>query len=313
LLSEERAKRSPSISTATLIVKQPQPVQSGKKRTLLDHLRKGLKSLPFLGLHLACLGVFITSVHTLDLVLCFALYFIRMFGITAGYHRYFSHKSYKTSRVFQFVLAWLGCSALQKGPLWWVAHHRDHHRYSDTEKDPHSPRTNSIWWSHIGWVLSTNYDTINWKLVKDWRRFPELRILNYLHWVPGILLGVLAYVIGGWSGLICGFVISTVILYHAVFSVNSLCHLFGWRRYETKDESRNNALVALFTLGEGWHNNHHHYQVSARQGFYWWEIDISYYLIKLLSVFGIVWDIHKPTKVLQQASSEGKALELNRV
>lgn len=253
-----------------------------------------IKSLPFLGLHVACLAVLLTGVQTIDIVLCIALYFVRMFGITAGYHRYFAHKAFKTSRSFQFFLAWLGCSAMQKGPLWWAANHRDHHRFSDTEDDPHSPVIRSIWWSHVGWVLSTEYDEANENNVKDLRRYPELILLDALHWIPGFMLAALCYLINGWSGLVVGFVVSTVILYHGVFTVNSLCHLFGRRRFNTTDASRNNAFVALITLGEGWHNNHHHYQGSARQGLYWWEIDVSYYIIKLLYVFGVVWDIRKP-------------------
>jgi stearoyl-CoA desaturase (delta-9 desaturase) len=253
-----------------------------------------LKSLPFLGMHVACVAVIFTGVHAIDIALCFFLYFIRMFGITGGYHRYFSHRSFKTSRSFQFVLACLGCSALQKGPLWWSAHHRDHHRFSDTEDDPHSPIVKSIWHSHVGWVLSSENDEANMNIVKDLRRYPELVLLDTLHWVPGILLGVLCFLINGWSGLVVGFVISTVLLYHGTFTVNSLCHLFGRRRFNTTDASRNNSFVAVITLGEGWHNNHHHYQGSARQGIYWWEIDVSYYIIKFLYVFGVVWDIRKP-------------------
>jgi stearoyl-CoA desaturase (delta-9 desaturase) len=262
-----------------------------------------LRSVPFLSLHVACVSVFFTGVNTVALALCGAFYFVRMFGITAGYHRYFSHRSYKTSRPFQFLLAWLGCSAMQKGPLWWAAHHRDHHRYSDTPDDPHSPRINSVWWSHIGWVLSPNFDATNWQTIHDWSRFPELRWLNRLHWVPGILLATLCLLLGGWSGLAWGFFVSTVLLYHAVFAVNSLCHILGRRRYATADESRNNLFVAVLTLGEGWHNNHHHYQSSVNQGFFWWEIDVCYYMLKVLSFFGLVWGLRKPpAKVLEQAS-----------
>jgi stearoyl-CoA desaturase (delta-9 desaturase) len=261
-----------------------------------------LKSVPFLSLHLACVSVLFTGVNTVALALCGAFYFVRMFGITAGYHRYFSHRSFKTSRPFQFLLAWLGCSAMQKGPLWWAAHHRHHHRYSDTPDDPHSPRTKSVWWSHIGWVLASDYEATNWQAIRDWSRFPELRWLNRHHWVPGILLATVCLLLGGWSGLAWGFFVSTVLLYHAVFAVNSLCHIFGRRRFATGDESRNNLFVALLTLGEGWHNNHHHYQSSANQGFFWWEIDVCYYLLKVLGFFGLVWGLRKPpAKVLGKA------------
>jgi stearoyl-CoA desaturase (delta-9 desaturase) len=229
----------------------------------------------------------------LSLALCLALYLVRMFGITAGYHRYFSHRTFKTSRWFQFALAWLGCSAMQKGPLWWAANHRDHHRHSDQADDPHSPRTHSFWWSHIGWILAESCEGTNWPRIRDWRHFPELRWLNRHHWVPGIVLAFGCWLVDGWSGLVWGFFVSTILLYHATFLVNSLCHCLGGRRYATKDHSRNNLLVALLTLGEGWHNNHHHYQSSANQGFFWWEIDVSYYALKVLGWIGVVWQIRK--------------------
>lgn len=289
----------------TLISSLPAQTEAkaeASKRRWPPHIGGWLKSVPFLSLHLACVAVFFTGVNTVALALCGAFYFVRMFGITAGYHRYFSHRSFKTSRFFQFVLAWLGCSAMQKGPLWWAAHHRHHHRYSDTPDDPHSPRTKSFWWSHIGWVLDSASDATHWQAIRDWSRYPELRWLNRHHWVPGILLATLCMLIGGWSGLAWGFFVSTVLLYHAVFAVNSLCHILGRRRFATTDESRNNLFVALLTLGEGWHNNHHHYQSSANQGFFWWEIDVCYYLLKVLGFFGLVWGLRKPpAKVLGKA------------
>jgi stearoyl-CoA desaturase (delta-9 desaturase) len=263
-----------------------------------------LKSVPFLALHLACLAVFWVELSAAGVVLCVALYFVRMFAITAGYHRYFSHRSYKASRPVQFVLAFLGCTAMQKGPLWWAGHHRLHHRHSDTDKDPHSPHAGSWWWSHVGWILAPDHDATNWNTVRDWSRYPELRWLNRHHWAPGILVAAFCWLVGGWGGLVWGFCVSTILLYHATFAVNSLCHLFGRRRYATTDLSRNNLLVALLTLGEGWHNNHHHYQGSARQGFFWWEIDVSYYLIKLLGWVGLVWDIREP--VLKPRPHQGK-------
>jgi stearoyl-CoA desaturase (delta-9 desaturase) len=242
------------------------------------------------------LTAFLTGVHPFDLVLCGVCYFVRMVGITAGYHRYFSHRAYKTSRVFQFLLAALGCSALQKGPLWWAAHHRHHHRYSDTDDDPHSPVIRTIWWSHVGWILARQYEDTDADAVRDLSRYPELRWLNRNHWMPAIALGIACWLMGGWSGLVWGFFISTVLLYHATFAVNSLCHLLGRRRYATGDLSRNNLFVAIITLGEGWHNNHHHYQSSANQGFFWWELDICYYLIRLWGLAGVVWDIRRPPR-----------------
>jgi stearoyl-CoA desaturase (Delta-9 desaturase) len=233
-------------------------------------------------------------VDAVAVALCAAFYFVRMFGITAGYHRYFAHRSYRTSRVVQFLMAFLGCSALQKGPLWWASHHRQHHRFSDTPDDPHSPHVTSFWWSHLGWIMSDDHVHTPWHVIRDWSRYPELRWLDRNHWVPGLVVAVLCLLIGGWSGLVWGFVVSTVMLYHATFTINSLSHLIGRRRYATPDDSRNNVVLALLTLGEGWHNNHHHYQSSANQGFFWWEIDITYYVIRTLAVLGIVWDIRKP-------------------
>ncbi len=269
------------------------------------------RSLPFLALHLACLAALFTGVDLVAVALCGGFYFIRMFGITAGYHRYFAHRSYKTSRVVQFLIASLGCSALQKGPLWWASHHRQHHRFSDTPEDPHSPHVTSFWWSHLGWILSDDHTHTPWHVIRDWSRYPELRWLYRHHWVPGILLAAAAFGIGyltgglagAWCALVWGFVISTVILYHCTFSINSLSHLIGKRRYATDDESRNNLFLALITLGEGWHNNHHHYQSSANQGFFWWEIDISYYILCLMSWMGLVWDLRRPgSKVLTYRS-----------
>ncbi len=254
-----------------------------------------LKTIPFILFHLIAIpAAFLVGVDATALILLGVTYFIRMFGITGGYHRYFAHRSYKASRPVQFLLACLGCSALQKGPLWWAGHHREHHRFSDTPDDPHSPYETSFWWSHVGWILSDEHTDIPWEDVQDWGRFPELRWLDKYHWVPGVLLAVACFLIGGWSGLVWGFFISTILVYHATFTINSLSHLFGKRRYNTPDDSRNNLMLAMITLGEGWHNNHHHYQSSANQGFYWWEIDISYYVIRLMGFCGLVWDIRKP-------------------
>jgi stearoyl-CoA desaturase (delta-9 desaturase) len=251
-------------------------------------------SIPFIGVHLACLAVLFTGVDVLSLTLCFVLYFVRMFGITGGYHRYFAHRSYKTSRFMQFVLAWIGCSALQKGPLWWAGHHREHHRHSDTPDDPHSPLETSFWWAHVGWIMSEEHVDTPDHSIDDFDRYPELRWLDRYNWIPGVLLAVACFFIGGWSGLVVGFFVSTVLTYHGTFAINSLSHLFGKRRYATPDDSRNNLLLAIITMGEGWHNNHHHYQSSANQGFFWWEIDISFCIIRMMSWLGLVWDIRMP-------------------
>ena len=260
----------------------------------LRFLARNFNKGPFLAIHLAVIFVFFVPITWLSLGLCAGFYFIRMFGITAGFHRYFAHRAYKTSRVFQFVLGWLGSSALQKGPLWWASQHRRHHKHSDQEEDPHSPIKHGVWWSHVGWVLSSRNTDEDLSNMKDLLKYPELRWLEAFHWIPAVLLGFACYWIDGWSGLVWGFLVSTVLLYHGTFLVNSACHVFGSRRFATTDASRNNALVAIVTLGEGWHNNHHHYMSSANQGFKWWEIDISYYMLWMLRCAQLVWDLRKP-------------------
>jgi stearoyl-CoA desaturase (delta-9 desaturase) len=284
------------MSTVSILPVPPADAGPAPSGSATVRLPNWLGILTFALQHLGCLAVLWTGTTPVALALCAVCYAVRMFGITAGYHRYFAHRSYKTSRAFQFVLAFLGCSALQKGPLWWVAHHRRHHRYSDTPEDPHSPLAHGVWWSHVGWILAPDYAETNWQEVRDLSRYPELRWLDRNHWLPPLAVAGLCLLLGGWSGLVWGFLISTVLSYHATFAVNSLCHLFGRRRYVTPDASRNNLLVALLTFGEGWHNNHHHYQSSANQGFRWWEIDVSYYLIRFLGVIGLVWDIRKPPR-----------------
>jgi stearoyl-CoA desaturase (delta-9 desaturase) len=250
-------------------------------------------------LHLAPFAVLWTGADLRSLLLCLACYLINMVGITVGYHRYFAHRSYKTSRPFQFVLACLGCTALQKGPLWWAAHHRHHHRHSDTDQDVHSPVAGGFWWSHLGWIFAPTWNDTRPGEVRDLSRYPELRFLEVFHWVPAGLLAGLCFLVGGWGGLVVGFFLASVLSHHAVFLVNSACHIWGRRRYETADASRNNAVVAVLTLGEGWHNNHHHYQGSANQGFLWWEFDPGYFLIRLLGALGLVWGIRRvPTHKL---------------
>jgi len=250
--------------------------------------------------HLACLGVLWTGVRWTDLALCLWLYYARMFFVTAGYHRYFSHRSFKTSRAFQFALAFLATTSVQKGILWWAAHHRAHHQYADTERDPHSPSQNGFWWSHVGWILSDAYDLTDAARVRDFAKFPELRWLNRWHLAPPLALAAALWLAGGWRALLWGFFVSTVLLWHGTFCVNSLAHVFGRRRYETPDTSRNSLLIALLTLGEGWHNNHHRYMASARQGFFWWEIDGTYYALEVLGRLGLVWDLRQPPPVLIQ-------------
>jgi len=263
--------------------------------------------LPFVLLHMACLLVFWVGFSWVALAALLISYTIRMFGITAGFHRYFSHRTFKTSRPFQFMLAWLGTASAQKGPLWWAAHHRHHHKHSDTEKDVHSPVIRSFWWSHVGWILSDRFKATNFEMVKDLKQYPELKLMNKFHLLPPIQFAIGTFVLGtllnhyfpslgtsGFQMLVYGFIISTVLLYHGTFTVNSLAHVFGKRRFETNDDSRNNWFISLITLGEGWHNNHHRFPSSERQGFYWWEFDVSHYLLKALSWLRIVWDLRVP-------------------
>jgi len=258
-------------------------------------------------MHLACLGVLWIGASAVAIEICLALYVVRMFAITAGFHRLLAHRTYRTSRLCQFVMAFIGTAAYQKGPLWWSAHHRRHHLNADTEYDLHSPLSQTLWKSHVGWFLSRESDETDWKLVTNLSKYAELRLLDRFYSVPPIMLAASMFMLGtalqryapalgtsGWQMLIWGFFISTVVLYHGTFTVNSLAHIFGKRRFATEDNSRNNWFVALITLGEGWHNNHHHYQSSERQGFYWWEVDISHYTLRVLGWFGIVWDLRTP-------------------
>ncbi len=254
--------------------------------------------IPFLLVHLAALGVFWTGFTTTAVVLCISLYVVRMWALTAGFHRYFSHRSYKTSRWFQFVLAFLGQTSAQRGVLWWAATHRHHHRHSDTPEDVHSPKHTGFWFSHVGWIFSPQKNQADYSTIQDFAKYPELRFLDRHPYFPALLVAVGCYLIAGWPGLFVGFFLSTVILYHGVFAINSVAHVVGKQRYVTADDSRNNWWLALLTLGEGWHNNHHHYQSSTRQGFYWWEIDISYYVLKAMSWVGLVWDLRDPPKAI---------------
>jgi len=274
-----------------------------------DPLRKidVLASLPFVFVHLACLAAFMVGVDWTAGLMCAGLFFIRKFGITGGYHRYFSHRSYKAGRVMQFVLAWLGCAATQKGPLWWAAHHRRHHQNSDQMDDIHSPKRDGFWWSHVGWILSNKYDETDYKTIPDFAKYPELRWMNKYFLVPPVTLAVACYLFHGWMGLVWGFFISTTILWHTTFFINSLCHMFGKRRFPTKDTSTNSLILALVTMGEGWHNNHHFYPSSVNQGFYKREIDLSYYVLKALSWVGLVWDLKKPP---QRVLDLGRRIDL---
>ena len=272
-----------------------------------------LRVLPFIGIHVACLAVFFVGVSATALWIAAVLYVLRMLAITGFYHRYFSHRTFRTSRAAQFVFAVLGTMAVQRGPLWWAAHHRHHHAHADEETDSHSPHQHGFWWSHVGWFLNAANFRTRSELVQDLARYPELRFLDRFDIVVPIALAIALFLTGealavlfpglatsGWQLLIWGFFVSTVVLYHATFTVNSLAHVFGRRRYDTSDHSRNNWLLALLTFGEGWHNNHHHFPGSVRQGFYWWEIDLTYYALRALAACGLIWDLKTvPPRILE--------------
>jgi stearoyl-CoA desaturase (Delta-9 desaturase) len=255
-------------------------------------------TVPFLLVHLACFAVIWTGLPADALLLCGALYVLRIFAIGAGYHRYFAHRAYKTSRVAQLLLAFLAQTSAQRGVLWWAAKHRRHHRHSDTELDVHSPRQHGFLYAHLGWIFTPRHEVTDYDGIADFARYPELVWLDRHPYLPACLLGALVWLIAGWPGLVVGFCWSTVLLWHATFAINSVAHVAGRRRYVTGDDSRNSWFLAILTMGEGWHNNHHAYQTSVRQGFRWWEYDPTYYALKSLSWFGIVWDLQSPPETV---------------
>ncbi len=260
-----------------------------------------LRVVPFVILHAACIAVIWVGWSPVAVAVAVALYLVRMFAITGFYHRYFSHKAFETYRFWQFIFAALGNSSSQRGPIWWASHHRHHHRYTDQPEDVHSPLQHGFWWSHMGWLTSRKNFPTQFKYVGDWMKFPELVWVDRFDTVLPFLLALALLVTGtlleryapglrtnGWQMLVWGFFISTVFLFHGTVTINSFAHIFGWRRFDTPDTSRNSFLLSVITLGEGWHNNHHHFPVCARQGFRWWEMDITYFLLKLMAALGIV-------------------------
>ena len=274
-----------------------------------------LRASPFVAMHLACVTVFWVGVSHTALAVAVVLYVLRMFAITGFYHRYFAHRTFRTSRAVQFTFACIGASCVQRGPLWWAAHHRNHHQHADTHSDPHSPRVHGFLWSHAGWFLTPQGFRTDWKRIPDLARFPELRWLDRFDILVPVALALLLFVIGsllahyapalhtsGGQLLVWGFFVSTIALFHVTVTINSLAHRFGTRRFATRDDSRNNLWLALLTFGEGWHNNHHFFPGSVRQGFRWWEIDLTYYLLRLMAVAGLVHGLKPvPARVLQQA------------
>lgn len=262
-----------------------------------------LRIVPFLALHLGCVAVVWVGASPVALLIAAISYLLRMFAITGFYHRYFAHRAFRTSRGLQFVFALIGAAATQRGPLWWAAHHRNHHRFADTSDDPHRPE-DGVFWSHVGWFLSGRHFQADQSRVRDWLRFPELVWLDRFDLVVPLAYAAILYGIGavlearapalgtnGLQVLVWGYVVATVVLWHATLLVNSLAHRVGKRPFATGDKSRNNLFVALLTLGEGWHNNHHRYAGSARQGFYWWQLDVCFYLLRALARMGLVWDL----------------------
>jgi len=294
-----------------------------EKGTASENRIDWLRAVPFIVLHLSCLAVIWVGWSLFAVLFAVLLYLLRMFAITGFYHRYFSHKTFRTSRPLQFVFAIVGATAVQRGPLWWASQHRHHHATSEQLEDAHSPVQHGFFWSHMGWFLSDAHFATRNERVKELSQYPELRFLDRFDVIVPVLFALAIFALGewlahaapqlgtdGWQLLVWGFAISTVVLYHATFSVNSLAHTWGSRRYETRDQSRNNPLLALLTLGEGWHNNHHHYPGSARQGFYWWEIDPTWYGLRLLAACGLIWDMkdiplnmRESRRISKQASS----------
>jgi stearoyl-CoA desaturase (delta-9 desaturase) len=250
-----------------------------------------LRVIPFLALHAGCLGVIWVGWSWTGIAVAAALYVVRMFAVTAFYHRYFSHRAFRATRAWQFVFAVLGNTSAQRGPLWWAAHHRNHHRHSDHEGDAHSPHQHGILWSHVFWFTTPRNFRTEYEQVPDLARYPELRFLDRFDWVVPVVLAATLFLIGGAHLLVWGFFISTVALFHGTCLINSAAHLIGRKRYETDDESRNSLILAIVTLGEGWHNNHHYYPGSVRQGHRWWEIDPTWYVLLLMERLGIVSDL----------------------
>jgi stearoyl-CoA desaturase (delta-9 desaturase) len=268
----------------------------------VDHEKiEWVRSIPFFLIHLACFAAIWTGVSWKSVAVCIALYYVRMVMLTIGYHRYFSHRTFKTSRVFQFLIALGATLSAQKGVLWWAAHHRHHHRASDQENDVHSPAQKGFWFSHVGWILCSKYGETKLESIRDFARFPELVWLDKVSLLPPTLLGFAMWWLGGWEMLVVGFFWSTVLLWHGTFTINSLSHVFGSRRYKTTDTSRNNWILALVTCGEGWHNNHHYHQNTANQGWFWWEVDVSYYVLKVLSWMRLVSDLRTPSDAVKHA------------
>src|SRR6187455_2646996 len=255
----------------------------------------------------SALLVFAVPVSAGLVLLWDASHFLRAIGLTLAFHRYLAHRAFKMNRIARFVWAFIGTAAMQKGPLWWAGHHVNHHRFADRDGDPHSPMVSGIYYAHIGWFLNdVKHDTLeaNNPVIRDFSKFPEIRFLSDYFFVPPLMLAVAMYLVGGFPWLVWGFCLPTVTLAHSTFAINTVNHLFGSRRFDTIDESRNNVVTALFAAGEGWHNNHHRYQRAARNGFYWWEFDPTWYTIRLMQALGLAWDVQPvPARIYAEAQA----------
>ena len=265
-------------------------VHSGKGSKPLKRLRPS--TIAIIVIHLLPLvSIYTGGVGLKEVLFMVGFYVFGALAIVIGYHRYFSHRAFQANRFVQFILAFLSQATAQGGVLWWASTHRQHHKFADLKEDVHSPRQKGFWYAHIGWFFSNKHGHTKFHLIKDFAKFPELVWLNKYPALPVAVVGLIYLLLLGPPGLFFSFFLGIVVLWHGTFTVNSLAHIWGHRRYATPDDSRNNWFLALLTMGEGWHNNHHHYRHSARQGFFWYEFDLGYYTIKLLSLLGIVKNI----------------------
>jgi stearoyl-CoA desaturase (delta-9 desaturase) len=259
----------------------------------------------FWAVQASALLVFAVPFRWAYIALWAASHFLRAIGLTLAFHRYFAHRAFKMNRVARFAWALVGTAAMQKGPLWWAGHHVNHHRFADREGDPHSPMVSGVYYAHIGWFLNdTKYDSVEASnpVIRDFSKVPEIALLEKYFFLPPLALAVAMFLVGGLPWLVWGFCLPTMTLAHATFAINTVNHMFGSRRFETLDESRNNPLTALFAVGEGWHNNHHRYQRAARNGFYWWEFDPTWYVIRAMAALRLASDVQRvPARIYEEA------------
>jgi stearoyl-CoA desaturase (Delta-9 desaturase) len=288
-----------------------------------EHLPLGLKVANFLAVVLPLLGVGSIAVFLwgwgfswTDLGLLLGMYVLTALGITVGFHRLFVHRSFQTYPIIQFVLGVLGSMAVEGSLFHWVGLHRRHHQHSDRPGDPHSPHLHGegirgllhgLWHAHLGWIFDPDPPDLD-RYFKDLQQSRMLRTVSALFpvWLvlglllPGVLGGVITGTWAGvWTGLIWGGLVRVFLVHHVTWSVNSVCHLWGFQPYQSADESRNNYLFGVLAMGEGFHNTHHAFPTSARHGLRWWQPDVSYYVIRVLSWLGLAWDVKVPSKAAQ--------------